>query len=238
MSEIRMTKFETKAGIRRRLRLYDGAIPLTLLAAAQGCGTSHNGATTMGAATHETATTTAMVPASKPPVFIDTYEAATSVVYLCDASGSMLPVFGDLKEKLKDSIQALSLVSGQEFNVIFFKDGDCFSLFDDGKRLANFENKRLAMKFVDDMQASGETQPIPAIRLAMAEKPDFLYLLSDGLRKDTAVGDAVMEFKQDNQGGKTRVNCIFFATDAGPKFEQPMRTIAADGHGVFKKAFN
>jgi hypothetical protein len=48
------------------------------------------------------AATNVTTAAPEKHVFIDAYESATSVVYLCDASGSMLTVFGNLKQQLKE----------------------------------------------------------------------------------------------------------------------------------------
>jgi hypothetical protein len=45
---------------------------------------------------------------------------ARKVMYFCDASGSMVPVFGQLKFELKKSVDALKPV--QAFNVVFFRD--------------------------------------------------------------------------------------------------------------------
>ena len=231
-----MTKFETKTWIDVKLRRECSLVSLILLIAGAGCSGSHCDVLMSASTTRPSSTTLAVAQAApKRAVFIDTYEEATTIVYLCDASATMLPAFGNLKAKLKDSVNALSLEGNQKFNVIFCSDGNIFPLFKDEAHMPTGDNKRLAMNFIDSAIPTGTDQPIPSIKFAMAEKPDLLYVLSDGFSGDSTVDDAVRELRNDNIAGKTHVNCIFFQTDTDPKFAQTMKTIAADGHGVIKK---
>ena len=62
---------------------------------------------------------------------------AQTIVYVCDASGSMINTFGSLKEQLVRSIQGLKSVQG--FNIVFFQDEKCVSL-GEGLHFATPEN--------------------------------------------------------------------------------------------------
>ena len=173
-----------------------------------------------------------MLPKSS---FMGTGGNATKVIYLCDASGSMLSVFGALKQNLKESIESLDLEAGQQFNVIFFSDADCFPLFKDGMHIASNDNKKLAMEFVDSAVSTGGTQPIPAIKFALAEKPELLYVLTDGFDQIANFDDVTNVFKEGDADGKMHINCIFLQSDEDPKLEQFLKQIADQGHGTFKK---
>ncbi len=160
---------------------------------------------------------------------------ATKVIYLCDKSGSMLSVFGNLKQQLKESITALDLTAGQEFNVVFFSDEGPDALFKDGMQIATPDNKKLAMDFIDNEVASGGTLPIPAINFVTKEKPELLYVLTDGFDQIASFDDVVNAFKNGNIDGKTHINCIFLQSDEDPKLETILKSISTQGHGDFKK---
>jgi hypothetical protein len=157
------------------------------------------------------------------------------VIFMCDASGSMLGVFGALKAQMKESINSLDLSAGAEFNVIFFSDDNCFPLFKDGTQMATAENKAKAMEFVDNAVATGGTQPLPAIRFAMAEKPDLMFVLTDGFDQISNFDDVTNAFKKGNPDGKIHVNCIFLESDPDPKLEECLKKIASDKNSFLKK---
>jgi hypothetical protein len=158
------------------------------------------------------------------------------IVFLCDSSGSMLGVFGSLKQKLKNSItNGLAADSGQEFNIIFFSDDNCFPLFKDGARIATDENKKLAFDFIDNAVSTGGTQPLPAIKFAMAEKPDLLFVLTDGFDQISNFDDVVKAFHDGNKDKKMQINCIFLESDSDPQLEKVLQQIANDGHGKYSK---
>jgi hypothetical protein len=92
------------------------------------------------------------------------------IVYLVDASGSMLTVFPRVKQELMVSINHLQPI--QAFNVIVFHedDSDLQTMSRSGLIMANPENKLAAGKFTEDQRAMGGTDPRPAIKLAFAQK--------------------------------------------------------------------
>jgi hypothetical protein len=173
-----------------------------------------------------------MLPKSK---FFGQGGNANKIVYLCDASGSMLSVFGALKQKLKESINGLSVANGQEFNVIFFSDDNCFPLFKDGMQMATPDNLKRAMDFVDNAVSTGGTQPLPAIKFALAEKPELLYVLTDGFDQISNFDDVTNCFKAGNPDGKIHVDCIFLESDPDPKLEECLKKIASDPKNGFQK---
>ncbi len=169
------------------------------------------------------------------PRIVNMQETGKKVIYLCDASGSMLGVFGTLKQELRTSISNLDVSEGMQFNVIFFSDDNYLPLFKEGMRLATNDNKKLAMDFIDNAVATGGTQPLPAIRFAVQEKPDVLYVFTDGFDQVSNFNEVLQAFRQGNTNGRTHVDCIFLQSDEDPKLEQVLQQIAREGQGKFEK---
>jgi hypothetical protein len=164
--------------------------------------------------------------------FLGTGGNARKIMYLCDASGSMLSVFGNLKFELKKSIDALKPI--QTFNVIFFSDDKVFPLDGDSLITASPENKRRAYDFIDNATSAGGTQPLPAIHLAMSQKPELLYVLTDGFDNIANFDDVINAFRQGNADHKMKINCIFLQSDEDPKLVEVLKQIAKENGGLMK----
>src|SRR5207237_9093507 len=80
--------------------------------------------------------------------------AVDSVVFVCDASGSMINTFSSLKDQLTHSIEGLKSV--QSFNVVFFQGEKC-SAFAGGLLFATPDNKRKAFKWLEEQTTTGTT---------------------------------------------------------------------------------
>jgi hypothetical protein len=161
---------------------------------------------------------------------------ATKIVYLCQATGSMLSVFGALKQNLNESIDNLDAT--QQFNAIFFSDDVSNPLFKDHQtHFASTDNKKLAKDFIFNIFATGRTQPLNAINEAIKEKPDMIYFLTDGLSNmDVAGFDKIADaFRQGDRNGKITVNCIFLESAKDPKLEQRLKQVSEAAHGTFVK---
>ena len=158
---------------------------------------------------------------------------ANTIVYVCDASGSMINTFGSLKEQLVRSVQSLKSI--QAFNIIFFQDEKCTAL-DQGLLFATPDNKRKAFKWLDEQTTTGTTNPIPGIEQAFKNRPQLIYLLTDADFPDNkAVREAV---KRLNTGKQTRINTIIFVPgdgddEASTAFKDLMKEIAKDNGGVY-----
>jgi hypothetical protein len=157
---------------------------------------------------------------------------AHTIVYVCDASGSMINTFGSLKEQLVRSIQGLKSIQG--FNIIFFQDEKCTTL-NDGLLFATPENKRKAFKWLDEQTTTGTTNPIPGIEMAFRNRPQLIYLLTDADFPDNnAVKNAIARLNKDKQ---TRINTIIFVPGDGDEgsasFKDLMKQIAGDNGGNY-----
>jgi hypothetical protein len=102
---------------------------------------------------------------------------AKEVVYICDATGTMLGLkFELLRQQLAKAVGDLKPI--QKFNVIFFKGGNdtdnVWAVPLDKTKLqpATPGNKQKAFKFVKETSVLGNgTNPIPALKMAFEQKP-------------------------------------------------------------------
>lgn len=138
---------------------------------------------------------------------------ARKLVYLVDASGSLIDTFPFVINELKRSINELE--ADQSFTVIFFQDRDVIEVPPRGLRAASEENKRRVIEWIDPAAGNvvprGGTTPVNALRLALQYKPHLMFLLSDNI-----TGSGVFQVDQRrlladieraNAGG-TKINTI------------------------------
>ncbi|MDB5297734.1 MAG: marine proteobacterial sortase target protein [Phycisphaerales bacterium] len=157
---------------------------------------------------------------------------ALKIVFVCDATGTMINKFGTLKRQLNDAISKLKPI--QSYNVVFYADSGKFFMADNGGLImANADNKLNTYAFLDKITAVGQTDPIPALEAAFKQQPQLLYFLSDGefanLRTYKQVTDAINRF---NAGKRTKINTILFDT-YDEEAAEVMKKIAVDNGGKF-----
>ncbi len=157
---------------------------------------------------------------------------ARKIVYLCDASGSMQQVFSGLRDELKRSVGVL--VPGQFFNVIFFSDNVVTPYNKGGLLIANPDNKKKLYDFVDDISPRGGTNPIPAIEQAFANKPELIYVLTDGFDQIDDFESVYTAFTKLNPDKKVKVNTILLTSDPtkDKKLVEILERIAKDNGGL------
>lgn len=159
---------------------------------------------------------------------------ARTVVFVCDASGSMIQTFSSLKQELTKAVTGLKAVQG--FNIVFFQDEKAASM-DDNLILATPENKKKAFNFLDDVSTAGTTNPIPGIEIAFKNKPQLIYLLTDADFPDNSAVQAAV--RRLNAAKQTKVNTIAFISgdesdELSQGFVELMKNIAQENGGQFK----
>lgn len=157
---------------------------------------------------------------------------AHRVIYICDASGSMLDVIGRVRVELQKALEVLRPIQG--FNVIFFSDVEVTALSKDVLVMATPDNKRKAIEMSSNTPASGTTDPLPAIRMAFAQKPELIYVLTDGFENVVSFDAVINEFRKLNPDKKVKVNTILIRSTGYAELERVMRTIASENGGVCK----
>ncbi|MBL9147730.1 MAG: hypothetical protein JNM94_03470 [Phycisphaerae bacterium] len=146
-------------------------------------------------------------------------DRAASVVYVVDASGSLVGTLPIVLDELERSIERLS--PAQRFGVVFFQRNAALSPpGSDALRSADPRAVRETMAWArEKVRPSGRSNPLAAIERALAWKPDVVFLLSTSI-----TGSGEFEISQaelldrlealnppDAQGvRRTRIHCIQF----------------------------
>ena len=152
--------------------------------------------------------------------------AARKIVFVVDASGSMIGVFPFVRAELARSLAKLS--PAQSYSVIFFQRDDALLAPPRG-RLAPATNEEVTrtlqwIKGTDDQAPnvvpSGRSNPMQALKRALALKPEVIFLLSSNVtgsgRYEVDLAELLEELDKLNprnpETGKrpTSINCIQF----------------------------
>lgn len=158
---------------------------------------------------------------------------ADRIVFVCDASGSMIDTFGFLKGELAKAISAVQ--PSQSFGVVIFTDNGAKVFDRDRLQPADGPAKRRALAFMDQVPTTGTSEPIAALRAAFGLHPDLIYFLTDG---DLPNGKAALdEFRRLDPGHNVRVNTIAFIGpngDLDPASADVLQTVADETGGEFR----
>ena len=137
------------------------------------------------------------------------------VVYLIDASGSLLDTMPFVTHQLKESIRELA--DDQFFTVIFFQQNDMIEVPPVGMKKASESAKQRAIDWVDlgsgNVIPQGRANPMGAITKTLRYKPQLVVLLSDNItghgRYEINQEHLLAEIKKANTAG-TKINTIQF----------------------------
>ena len=161
--------------------------------------------------------------------------AATQIVFLCDATGSMLNKMATLKDELNKAVQ--SLTPRQSFDIIFYQDNYVES-FSKSLTVATPEHRRKAAAWLEGITAKGITQPIPALEAALKLHPQLIHFLTDAadFPDPAAVVDTINKYNKDRL---IKVNTILFVEDKtehekNVDSEGLMKKIAKENGGNFR----
>ena len=144
-----------------------------------------------------------------------------SIVYVVDKSSSMsgLPL-ESVKAELMHGIDTLK--EDQSFGVVFFDDFAWPQFVDQGNVVtaqmnqafklipATAANRQRASEWISRIPGTGSTNPVPAMSLAISEKPAMILLLSDGEFAPSAV-TAITQMNRRLRGQDGRIDCIGLA---------------------------
>src|SRR5579871_6340062 len=99
-----------------------------------------------------------------------------SMVFLCDATGSMINKMAALKSEVRAAIH--SLKPTQSFDMVFYQDLKV-DPFAPALIPATAENKAKADDFLDGFISTGTSDPIPPMIKALQLKPEAIYFVTD-----------------------------------------------------------
>ena len=142
-------------------------------------------------------------------------DSAKRIVYVIDASGSLLDSMPFVIENLQKSIRGLK--GHQSFTVIFSQGDKAIEVPPRGMHPADADHKQQAVSWINlssgNVVPRGRSKPIVAIEAALNYKPEAIFLLSDNI-----TGQGQFEINQERllasilkaNTVKTRINTIQF----------------------------
>ncbi|MCP3905528.1 MAG: VWA domain-containing protein [Planctomycetes bacterium] len=145
---------------------------------------------------------------------------ARRIVFVIDASGSMIRALPIVLEELKRSLDGL--VAEQEFSVIFFSRNQAIVVPPANRLIpgTTAEKRRVLTWIRENVIPAGRSNPVEAIRAALRHEPDVIFMLSENI-----TGSGEFEIDQatllslidrlnpaDPRHGRraTRINCVQF----------------------------
>ena len=149
---------------------------------------------------------------------------ANRVAYVVDFSGSIYAAEDDLTRELKRSVGRLAPT--QTFDVIIFYASDADEPSESGGsrsgggaaqrvRTESFmpalqpateEVRRAFFTWIDGKHAKGRTEPLTAVKRALALQPEVVFFFSDGFFDESVVG----EINRANDHTRARIYCLVF----------------------------
>jgi len=164
-------------------------------------------------------------PMGKSAGFYGIEAAGNEFVYVVDMSGSMEGSrFRRARNELRRSIE--SLWPYQRYFVIFFSDG-AYPMPAEELLPRTDKNLQATVRWLNQIQCDGPTNPLPALLQAIDMKPDAVFLLSDGKFPMEIVVE-VAEYRTDDA---TPIHTISFASREG---EPMLKAIAKATGGTYR----
>ena len=155
---------------------------------------------------------------------------AKKVVYVVDYSGSMQGSKHDnSRQNLVAALEQLNpthaMNTDRRFYVFFFNDKFEAQPGTRGLMPATNSNLQDARNWINSLQTSGGTNPVPAVQEALDMEPEEIWILSDGNFSESAV-DAI---RVANQKVKASIHTIGINADA-----PTLKRIAEENQGMFR----
>ncbi|MGC8640124.1 MAG: vWA domain-containing protein [Isosphaeraceae bacterium] len=146
-------------------------------------------------------------------------------IYVVDQSGSMLNDDRLIRAKIELRRSVFALQPPQRFEVIFYNEEATPMPGGPMSRPADPLNKNQLNSWLRLIGADGETEPRAALKLAIALRPDAIFLLSDGEYPDGTV-EAVARANR----AKVPIHCVDLS---GGEAGDHLRRIARDSGGQY-----
>jgi hypothetical protein len=154
---------------------------------------------------------------------------ARRIVFVLDATGSMVTMFDALRLQVNKAIDVLS--PPQAFNIVFINDENPPPPSPD-LMFVNPDNKRLAKEYVKKATSRGGTNPLPALTKAFEMKPDLIYFLIDP--SDFPDKQQVIDLVHKNaRDGRVKMNIIAFEGN-DPDNKAFLKKLAEETGGKFE----
>jgi hypothetical protein len=161
---------------------------------------------------------------------------AKKVIFVIDTSGSMS---GDritnAKAELRKTIEGLP--GGTQFNIVAYNS--TLIPWKNALQTTSSDAKGKATTWVNGLKANGATHTFDALRIALDQQPEAMYVLTDGKPTGGTLIDPVdilNALKQQNKYRRTTIHVI--GLDPGPEkgvFSQFLQELAAQNWGQYRR---
>jgi hypothetical protein len=154
------------------------------------------------------------------------------VVYVIDRSVSMGPSGGLVRAKQELLASLQGMPDQTQFQIIIFnRSVEMLSVgLTTGLLPATKENKQKAAEFLAPIQPEGGTLPVPALKRALAFRPEIIFFLTDG-------GDwtdrQVQEVISMNRGHSV-IHVVDFGGAVRDQLNGPLRVLANKNQGEYR----
>ncbi len=172
--------------------------------------------------------------------FMGTRDEGTKVVFVIDASGSMMShnSMQVAKASLVSSVQELD--GNQQFLIIFYDDKPVVLHLRDVHQpqlyAATEIHKTLAKQKIAGIHPGTGTQHFPALETALRLKPDVIFFLTDG--QEPPIDERELELLKKLNGQKTRIHSIEFGVGGevseGANPRNFLRKLSRQNNGTYR----
>ena len=137
------------------------------------------------------------------------------------------------KAELINAINSLGSV--HQFIIVFYNQDTL--IYPEGDRAARSiyatdENKELAKRFVHSIVPAGGTNHEEAISIAAKQKPDVIFLLTDGEQKDDLSNPQLDRITKATNG--IQINVIQFGSGSEPRIRNYLKLLAIQNAGLYQ----
>lgn len=146
-------------------------------------------------------------------------------IYVVDCSGSMIDEDRLVRAKSELRRSVMNLQFPQRFKVIFYND-QVLPMPGDLPRPADLTSKSQLSTWLRLIEPDGETDPRGALGLALAHRPDAIFLLSDG-----EFPDGTVEAIARKNARKIPIHCVDLSSGTGGDH---LQRIARDSGGEYR----
>jgi uncharacterized protein YegL len=170
------------------------------------------------------------------PLYYNIPVFAKKVIFVIDTSGSMAgPKLTNAKAELRKTIEALPPTT--QFNVVAFNS--TLIPWQKSMQTANTDMKNKAVAWANGQKAQGATHTYDALRIALDQQPEAMYVLTDGEPTGGTIvtpPEILEAIKQSNKYRRTTVHAI--GLSPGPEngmFSQFLKELAAQNYGQYHR---
>jgi uncharacterized protein with von Willebrand factor type A (vWA) domain len=169
--------------------------------------------------------------------FLGATAKARHVVYVIDRSGSMICPFFYLRHRVAVSVAELS--EAQHFEVILLGESQPVELPEDGLVRATGDNRAATIEFLTRYEASGDTDPEPALKRAfevLAKIHDkegklIIFLTDWDFGEDNA--NVLALIKKLNPSQEVQINTFLYSAAEDKADRQVLEKVARDSGGTY-----